>query len=178
MINRKKDVFATITAASEARSAALEDLSARLAKAEADQTEAEARSAKAIESGDADAYTTAKSDSRTAADKIEFYRIQLKKTKEAPLFDNPAERKAIADEIKSAHEARKADKLQKAARLLTEAAALVEDVRQDVIASNGALDLLAKNTGAAAHHIDVIMINGLWQRVHGATEHADIKAHI
>lgn len=178
MIKKEKTVIDIIEDASQARAAALEDLRAELKKAEAAAAAAEALAADAIKSGDVDEYTKAKTDSRTAADRSEFFRIQITQTEAAPLFADPAERQAKADAIKSAHEGRKADKLKTAARLLTEAAALVEDVRQDVIASNGALDLLAKNTDTRAVHIDIVIINGLWQRVHGAMEHADIKPYV
>lgn len=175
---KKKSVIEVITDANKEHAATLADLRAKLAEEEANKTKADAKAEEAINSGNADAYTKAKDASRTAADKIEFYKIQIKKTEAAPLFENPAERKAKADEIKRDYEAFKADKLKTAAQLIKDAAVLVEDVRNAAIKSNDVLDLLAKNTGTNASHIDLIILNGLWQSVYRATEHVDIKPFV
>lgn len=175
---KKKSVIEVITDANKEHAATLADLRAKLAEEEANKTKADAKAEEAINSGNADAYTKAKDASRTAADKIEFYKIQIKKTETAPLFDNPAERKAKAEEIKRDYETFKADKLKTAAQLIKDATALIEDVRNEVIKSNDVLEILAKNTGTNASKIDIMLINGLWQRVHGATEHVDIKPYV
>ena len=122
--------------------------------------------------------SSVKADSRTAADKIEFYKIQIKNAEAAPLFDNPADRKAKADEIKNGYEALKADKLKTAAQLLKEAKALIEDVQTEIRNDNAALEILATNTGNSANKIDPFTIKGLWQRINGAMDHADIKPYI
>jgi len=175
---KKKSVIEVITDANKEHAAALADLRVKLAEEEANKTTADAKAEEAINSGNADAYTKAKDASRTAADKIEFYKIQIKKTEAAPLFDNPADRKAKAEEIKRDYEAFKADKLKTAAQLLKDAAAIIGDVRNEVIKSNDVLELLAKNTGTNANNIDIIIINGLYMRVNGSLEHVDIKPYV
>ena len=177
-MNKKKSAIEVITDANKEHAATLADLRAKLAEAEANKAKADAKAEEAINSGNADAYTTAKDASRTAADKIEFYKIQIKKTETAPLFDNPADRKAKADEIKKGYEELKADKLKAAAQLLKDATALIEDVQAEIKKDNDVLEILAKNTGTNASKIDIIIINGLWQSVHRATEHADIKPYV
>lgn len=175
---KKKSVIEVITDANKEHAATLADLRAKLAEEEANKVKADAKADEAINNGNADAYTMAKDASRTAADKIEFYKIQIKKTEAAPLFDNPADRKAKADEIKRDYEEFKADKLKTAAQLIKDAAVLVEDVRNAAIKSNDVLDILAKNTGTNASHIDLMILNGLWQSVYRATEHVDIKPYV
>ena len=175
---KRKSVIEIITAANQEHAAKLENLRARLAEAEANKAKADAKAEEAINSGNADAYTKAKDASRTAADKIEFYKIQIKNVETAPLFDDPADRKAKAEDIKKGYEEYKADKLKAAAQLLKDAAALVEDVRSEVIKRNDVLEILAKNTGSDASKMDIITINGLWQRIHGATDHAEIKPFV
>ena len=175
---KKKSVIEVITDANQERAATLADLRAKLAEAEASKATADAKAEEAINSGNADAYTKAKDASRPAADKIEFYKIQIKKTETAPLFDNPADRKAKADEIKRDYEEFKADKLKTAAQLLKDVTALIEDVQNEVIKSNDVLEILAKNTGTNASKIDIIIINGLWQSLHRAMEHTDIKPFV
>lgn len=177
-MNKKKSVIEVITDANKEHAATLADLRAKLAEEEASKAEADAKAEEAINNADADAYAKAKAASRTAADKIEFYEIQIKKTEAAPLFDNPADRKAKADEIKRDYEEFKADKMKTAAQLLRDAASLIEDVRNEVIKSNDALEILAKNTGTNASKMDIIIISGLWRSVHRATEHADIKPYV
>lgn len=177
-MNKKKSAIEVITEANQEHAATLADLRAKLAEAEANKAKADAKAEEAINSGNADAYTTAKDASRTAADKIEFYKIQIKKTEAAPLFDNPADRKAKADEIKRDYEEFKADKLKTAAQLLKDATALIEDVQAEIKKDNDALEILAKNTGTNASKIDIMLINGLWLSIHRATEHVDIKPYV
>lgn len=175
---KKKSVIEVITEANQEHAATLADLRAKLAEAEANKAKADAKAEEAINSGNADAYTKAKDASRTAADKIEFYKIQIKNAEAAPLFDNPADRKAKADEIKRDYEEFKADKLKTAAQLLKDATALIEDVQAEIKKDNDALEILAKNTDTNASKIDILIINGLWLSVHRATEHADIKPYV
>ena len=175
---KKKSIIEVITDANKEHAATLADLRAKLKEAEASKATADAKAEEAINSGNADAYTKAKEASRTAADKIEFYKIQIKKTEAAPLFDNPADRKAKAEEIKRDYEEFKADKMKTAAQLLKDATALIEDVQAEIKKDNDALEVLAKNTGTNASKIDIIIINGLWQSVHRAMEHADIKPYV
>ena len=175
---KRKSAIEVITDAHQEHAAALADLRAKLAEEEANKVKADAKAEEAINSGNADAYTKAKDNSRTAADKIEFYKIQIKNAEAAPLFANPADRKAKADEIKKGYEELKSDKMKTAAQLLKEALTAIEDVQKEIKNDNAALEILAKNTDASANKIDFIIINGLWQRVNGALDHADIKPYI
>ena len=75
---KKKSIIEVITDANKEHAATLADLRAKLAEEEANKTKADAKAEEAINSGNADAYTKAKDASRTAADKIEFYKIQIK----------------------------------------------------------------------------------------------------
>ena len=175
---KKKSVIEVITEANQERAAALADLRAKLKEEEVNKATADAKAEEAINSGNADAYTTAKDASRTAADKIEFYKIQIKKTETAPLFDNPADRKAKAEEIKRDYEEFKAEKMKRAAQLLKEALTLVEDVQAEIKKDNAALEILAKNTDSNGGNIDLIIITGLWRRINGDLDHADIKPFI
>ena len=175
---KKKSIIEVITDANKEHAATLADLRAKLKEAEASKATADAKAEEAINSGNADAYTTAKDASRTAADKIEFYKIQIKKTETAPLFDNPADRKAKAEEIKRDYEEFKAEKMKRAAQLLKEALTLVEDVQAEIKKDNDALEILAKNTDDGANKIDIIIITGLWRRINGDLDHADIKPFI
>lgn len=175
---KRKSAIEVITDAHQEHAAALADLRAKLAEEEANKAKADAKATEAINSGNADAYTKAKDDSRTAADKIEFYNIQIKNAEAAPLFDNPADRKAKADEIKKGYGTLKADKLKTAAQLLKEAKALIEDVQTEIRNDNAALEILATNTGNNANKIDPFTIQGLWQRINSAMDHPDIKPYI
>ena len=173
-----KSIYEVIETANKEHKAAIEKLKADKVKAEADKAKAEERASNAINNGNADEYTKAKEAERMAADKVEFYGIQIKKAESSPLFDNPAERKAKADEIKRDYEAFKADKLKTAAQLIKDAAALIEDVRSEVFKSNDALTILQTNTGKNGGKIDVIIINGLWQRVTSALDHGELKPYV
>lgn len=177
-MNKRKTAIEVITEANQEHAAALADLRAKLAEEEANKAKADATATEAINSGNADAYTKAKADSRTAADKIEFYKIQIKNAETAPLFANPAERKAKADEIKRSCEEYKAEKMKRAAQLLKETLTLVEDVQAEIKKDNAALEILAKNTDSKGGSIDLIIITGLWRRINGDLEHADIKPFI
>ena len=128
-MTKRKSVIETINDANQEHSAALADLRAKLAEEEANKTKADAKAEEAINSRNADAYTKAKDNSRTAADKIEFYKIQIKNAEAAPLFANPADRKAKADEIKKGYEELKADKMKAAAQMLKDVKKLIEDTR-------------------------------------------------
>lgn len=175
---KRKSAIETITDANQERAAALTDLRAKLAEEEASKAKADATAAEAIQNGNADAYTKARAESRAAADKIEFYNIQITNTETAPLFDNPADRKAKADAIKKGYEELKADKMKTAAQMLKDVQTLIEDVQAEIRKDNAALEILAKNTDSKAAAIDVIVINGLWRRINGALDHADIKPYI
>lgn len=177
-MNKRKSVIEVITDANKEHAAALADLRAKLAEEEANKAKADATATEAINSGNADAYTKAKADSRTAADKIEFYKIQIKNAAAKPLFANPADRRAKADEIKKGCEEVKAEKMKKAAQLLKEVKALIEEVKSEITTDNDALEILATNTGDNPAKIDPFTINGLWQRITIALDHIDIKPYV
>ena len=175
---KRKSAIETITEAHQERAATLADLRKKLAEEEASKAKADAKAEEAINSGNADAYASAKADSRTAADKIDFYEIQIKNAESAPLFDNPAERKAKVDEIKNGYEELKADKMKTAAQKLKDVRSLIEDVQAEIKKDNAALEILAKNTDSKAAGIDIFIINGLLQRVNSALDHPDIKPFV
>lgn len=140
---------------------------------------AEATAQEAIDHGNADAYTKAKNASRTAADKIEFYNIQIGKMKEAPLFEDPTERKKKADEIRASVNAVKSENMKKTAQMLKTIAGLVEEVRNEILKGDNCLEILATNTGKSAGNTDnIIYINGLLRVVNNALDHVDVKPYV
>lgn len=178
MINKSKSIYEVIENANSEHKAAIKELNAKLEEAKADATEAGKKAAAAINNANAEAYTTAKSEERAAADKIEFYTIQLKNAETKPLFDNPADRKAKAEEVKAYYESVKTENIKKAARLIKEAAGLIDAVREEVIRSNDILSKLKANTSDKYNNADIFLINGLSSRVRSALEHEEVKKYI
>ena len=111
-----KNVQETIREAATQRGNLLAELRNDLNAAKEAQAKAEEMAGAAIESGDLETYENAKANARTAADRIEFYGAQIKKTAGLPLFENSEERADINNAIKAQAEKTKAEKLAEALR--------------------------------------------------------------
>ena len=175
---KKKSVIEVVTEANQELAATLADLRAKLKEEEERQATADAKAEEAINSGNADAYTKAKNASRTAADKIEFYNIQIKNKETAPLFKDPTDREEKAAEIIKSYKEYKAEKMKKAAQLLKEAKTLVEDVQAEIKKDNAALNILVKNTDSGANSIDAMRSARLLRYINEALSHSDIENYV
>ena len=143
-MSKKKTVYEAITEAQTQREAMLADLRAKLAEAEAAKAEADAKAREAINTGNADAYAQAKSDSRTAADKTDFYNIQIKTTESAPLFEDYAEKIA---EIKADQQQRIEQINERAVKAMHEVYDMISEFYSELDETNKYLKLAHDNTG-------------------------------
>lgn len=144
MSKGKRTVYDEITEAKKTRAAALSDLRAKLAKAEADRKKADKTAAEAIKDGNADTYTTAKAEERIAAEKVEFFRKLIKETESAPLFDNYTE---VIAEIK-ADQQKKIDQINnRATKAMHKINDMIAAFYAEFEETNKALELVYINTG-------------------------------
>ena len=173
-----KDIYKEISDAKQKRAAMLADLKKKLAAAESDKAKADAATAEAIKNENADAYTKAKADGRTAEDQIEFYKLQINKYDNQPLFNDKETRKEKADAIRARADEVKAEKMKDAAQHLKAAYALINETRAEILKANGALADIAENTGKKTNEISALAISSLGNNMRTALEHLEIKPFV
>lgn len=173
----KKKVYEEIAEAKRNRAETLKDLRENLAKSEENLQKAKDEEKNALAAGKVDAYTKAKEAGRTAEDQIEFYKLQIKSIESAALFENPAERKAKENEIRTSFEKMKEANLKEAAQLISKADALVEAVRAEIGAANDALTAVAIDKSKVGR-IDIFSLSGLSRSIKLALTHGDISQFI
>lgn len=170
--NKTTTIYKKIEEAKQKRAAALADLRNNLANCEEEKQRAEENAAAALTEGNADTYASAKAAGREAADKIEFYKIQISKLEKAALYD-PEERKEAAAEIKRNTEEVKAEKLEDAAQLIQSASKLIKEVQAEIHKANAALETIGSKG-----NINSLNIVGLNNNINVVCNHAELQPYI
>ena len=165
-------IYKEIEEAKRKKAAALADLRDKLAICEEEQQRAEESAAAALTEGNADTYASAKATGREAADKIEFYKIQISKMEKAALFD-PEERKKAAAEIKRSTEEIQDEKLEEAAQLIQSASKLIKEVQAEINKANAALEAIG-----GKGNIKSLNIVGLNNNINVVCNHAELQPYI
>lgn len=125
------DVYKAIKEAQKARDAEIDKNESALAASEKEKRLAIRAAEKALTDGSESEYINAKSLERTAGDKCDFYRSQLKKIKEAPLF-SAEELSKIKGTIKREIGAERAEALQGAYKRVQAAIEEVDEYKNQV----------------------------------------------
>lgn len=173
----KTTIYDKINAAKEERAREIENLKAQLKAEKEKEKKATAEMENALSGGNSDDYAKAKALKREAEDKAEYFTIQIKNKSDGALFEE-GDRKQLTAQVRNQVEKIKGDKLKEAAALLVMADKIVNEVREEYIKANGALDVIEKNSGTNARHYEMIYINGLCITINNAKDHADIKPYI
>lgn len=143
---KKKTIYDAIADAMKEREVALKNLREKLEAEETLKKKTDENVKEAIQNADANAYTKAKDASREAADKIEFYNIQITHMENAPLFTDYTE---IIAEIK-ADQQQKIDQInEQATKAMHEINKMIATFYEELNETNKFLELAYKNTGIA-----------------------------
>ena len=158
------NVYDEIEARKAQRKTDIADAKEELKEAEAKKLEAEEDAKAALAAGDREAYKAAKNAERDASDDIEFLKHNIEALKRNPYFDD-AEKIVFKSRVSESVGKIKADKLPTLNKLLTDAADIVEEVRQELAREAKAKDLIDNVGVSLSNFVEVQEVNAMSQSV-------------